>query len=177
MAKINKDNLGYLGYDYQLRLMAQILTDTRFANSIIDIIDPNYFEDPYMKVMAAVIKDAKVKDDIVPDMGSIEFRLLEDIKDDVQQKFVIKQLARVKEASLYDTLKVQDIAMKFCKQQELKKSIKQIQKIIDTGDIERYDECEEILKKAIEYNTRSSLQLKLMFHAFLNKKTGIVFFF
>jgi hypothetical protein len=151
MAKINKDNLGYLGYDYQLRLMAQILTDTRFANSIIDIIDPNYFEDPYMKVMAAVIKDAKVKDDIVPDMGSIEFRLLEDIKDDVQQKFVIKQLARVKEASLYDTLKVQDIAMKFCKQQELKKSIKQIQKIIDTGDIERYDECEEILKKAIEH--------------------------
>ena len=101
--------------------------------------------------MAAVIKDAKVKDDIVPDMGSIEFRLLEDIKDDVQQKFVIKQLARVKEASLYDTLKVQDIAMKFCKQQELKKSIKQIQKIIDTGDIERYDECEEILKKAIEH--------------------------
>lgn len=151
MAKLSKDNLGYLGYDYQLRLMAQILTDTRFANSIIDIIDPNYFEDPYMRVMAAVIKDAKGKDDIVPDMGSIEFRLLEDIKDDVQQKFVIKQLARVKEASLHDTLKVQDIAMKFCKQQELKKSIKKIQKIIDSGDIEGYDECEQILRKALEH--------------------------
>jgi replicative DNA helicase len=151
MAKLSKDNLGYLGYDYQLRLMAQILTDTRFANSIVDIIDPNYFEDPYMRVMAAVIKDAKGKDDIVPDMGSIEFRLLEDIKDDVQQKFVIKQLARVKEASLHDTLKVQDIAMKFCKQQELKKSIKKIQKIIDAGDIEGYDECEQILRKALEH--------------------------
>jgi replicative DNA helicase len=151
MTKINKDNLGYLGDDYQIRLMAQLLTDSRFANSIIDIIDPNYFFDPYMRVIAAVIKDAHQKDDIVPDMGSIEFRLLEDVKDEVQQKFVIKQLSKIKNASLHDTLKVQDIAMKFCKQQELKKSIKQIQKIIDTGDIERYDECEEILKKAMEH--------------------------
>jgi len=151
MTKLNRDTLGYLGDDYQLRLMTQLLTDSRFANSIIDIIDPNYFFDPYMKVIAAVIKDAHQKDDIVPDMGSIEFRLLEDVKDEVQQKFLIKQLGKVKNASLHDTLKVQDIAMKFCKQQELKKSIKKIQKIIDTGDIERYDECEEILKKAMEH--------------------------
>lgn len=153
MAKISKDSLGFLGYDYQLRLMAQILSDSRFANSIIDIIDPNYFEDPYLKVIAATIKDAKDKDDIVPDMGSIEFRLLEDVKDSMQQKYVISQLRKIQEASLHDTLKVQDIAMKFCKQQELKKSIKEIQKIIDKGDIENYDECETILRKALEHGS------------------------
>jgi hypothetical protein len=151
MAKIDRDSLGYLGFDYQVRLMAQILTDTRFANAIIDIVDPNYFLDPYLKVIAAVLKDAKHKDDIVPDIGSIEFRLLEDVKDDMQRKFVIKQLDKIKEASLFDSFKVQDIAMKFCKQQELKKSIKEIQKIIDKGDIENYDECEGILRKALEH--------------------------
>jgi hypothetical protein len=31
MVKINKDKFGYLGFDYQLRLMAQILTDTKFC--------------------------------------------------------------------------------------------------------------------------------------------------
>lgn len=151
MAKINRDSLGYLGIDYQFRLMAQILTDSRFANSIIDIVDPNYFEDPYLRIVAAVIKEAKHKDDIIPDMGSIRIRLLEDVKDDIQQKYVIKQLEKIGEASLHDTLKIQDIAMKFCKQQELKKSIKEIQKIIDKGDIENYDECETILRKALEH--------------------------
>ena len=152
MAKINRDTISYLGFDYQLRLMAQILSDTKFANSIIDIVDPNYFEDPYLRLMAATIKDAKRIDDIVPDMGSIKFRLLEDIKDDVQQKYVIKQLEKLQDPNLlYDTLKVQDIAMKFCKQQELKKALKEILKIVDVGDVERHEECEIILRKAMEH--------------------------
>jgi len=151
MIKINKNDLSYLGIDYQNRLLAQVLTDRKFANSIIDILDPNYFEDPYLRVMVATLKEAKLKDDIVPDIGSIEFRLLEDVKDEIQQKYVIKTLSKIKEVDLYDSLKVQDIAMKFCKHQELKKSIKQIQNIIDKGDIENYDQCETILRKALEH--------------------------
>jgi len=151
MAKIDKDSLGYLGFDYQLRLMAQILTDTKFANSIIDIVDPNYFDDPYLRIIAATIKDAKRTDDIIPDFGSVEFRLLADIKDDVQRKYVVSQLRKVESANLNDTFKVQDVAMKFCKQQELKKSIKEIQKIIDKGDVENYEQCESILRKALEH--------------------------
>ncbi len=40
--------------------------------------------------------------------------------------------------------------MKFCKQQEMKKAIYQIQNIIDKGDLDDYDKCEEILKKSLE---------------------------
>lgn len=151
MAKINKDNLAYLGVDYEFRLMAQLLIDRKFANAIIDIVDPNYFSDPYLRIIAATVKEAKEKDDIVPDMGSIKFRLFEGVTDEMQRKYIIQQLAKVQEASSYDGLKVQDIAMKFCKQQELKKSIKQIQKIIDLGDIENYEQCESILRKALEH--------------------------
>jgi replicative DNA helicase len=151
MAKIDKNSLGYLGYDYQLRLIAQILTDRKFASSIIDIVDPNYFEDPYLRVVAATIKDAAKKDDIIPDVGSLEFRLLEDVTDDIQRKYVIGQLRKIKEADLNDTLKVQDIAMKFCKQQELKKSVNEITKIINKGNIDDYEQCEAILRKALEH--------------------------
>jgi hypothetical protein len=131
--------------------VAQLLTDNRFANSIIDIIDPNYFLDQHIKLIVASIKDAKEDDDIIPDMGSIKIRLLETITDDLIRKFIIQYLAKISEASSYDSLKIQDIAMKFCKQQELKKSIKKIQKIIDLGDIEQYDECEAILRKALDH--------------------------
>lgn len=151
MAKIDRDKLGYLGIEYQYKLMLQILTDRKFGNSIIDIVDPNYFEDQYLRVIAATIKEAKAGDDIIPDVGSLEVRLLQDIKDDVVRKFTLRELRKVQEASLDDTLKTQDIAMRFCKQQELKKSMLVINKIIEKGDLEDYEECEKILRKALEH--------------------------
>lgn len=151
MAKIDRDKLGYLGIEYQYKLMLQILTDRKFGNSIIDIVDPNYFEDQYLRVIAATIKEAKAGDDIIPDVGSLEVRLLQDIKDDVVRKFTLRELRKVQEASLDDTLKTQDIAMRFCKQQELKKSMLVINKIIEKGNLEDYEECEKILRKALEH--------------------------
>jgi replicative DNA helicase len=162
MAKIDKNSLGYLGFDYQVRLMAQILTDRKFANSIIDIVDPNYFEDPYLRIIAATVKDAKREDDIIPDVGSLEFRLLEDVKEDVQRKYVLAQLQKVKEANLNDTLKVQDIAMKFCKQQELRKAVKEITKIIDRGDLEDHEQCEAILRKALEHGDNKDIGMDVL---------------
>jgi len=151
MAKIDKNSFAYLGHDYQLRLIAQLLTDRKFANSILDIIDPNYFEDQYLRVIVATIKDAKVMDDVVPDVGSLEFRLLEEVKDDLQRKFVISQLRKVQEADLNDTLKVQDLAMRFCKQQEMKKSLSTVNKIIERGNLEDYEQIEAIIRKALEH--------------------------
>ena len=151
MAKIDKNNLGYLGFDYQVRLIAQILTDRKFGESIIDIVDANYFEDQYLRIIVATIKDAKKNDDIIPDVESLRFRLLDGVSDDVLRKYVISQLNNIKKADLNDTFKVQDIAMKFCKQQELKKSIKEINKIIDKGVLDEYEKCENILRKALEH--------------------------
>lgn len=149
MAKIDKNNFGYLGYDYQLRLIAQILTDRKFANSIIDIIDPNYFEDPYLRVITGTIKEAK-SEDVLPDVSSLEIRLLNNIKDDIQRKHIIQMLRKIQEANLNDTIYVQERAMNFCKQQELQKSVLKIQKIINNGDSESYLECEDIMRKALE---------------------------
>lgn len=151
MSKINRDSLGYLGLDFQVRLLAQIITDRKFASSILDIVDPNYFEDPFLRVIAVTIKDAFEKDEVVPDMNSLEFRLFENVKDEINKTFLVQQLRQVKEANLNDTIYVQDIAMKFCKQQELKKSVREIQEIIEKGNLEDYSKCEEILKKALEH--------------------------
>jgi replicative DNA helicase len=151
MAKIDKNNLGYLGAEYQLRLIAQILTDRKFGNSIIDIINPNYFEDEYLRIVVGTIKNAKSKDDIIPDVGSLEFRLLDEVKDDFQRRYALTQLRKIKEADLNDTLWVQETAMKFCKQQELIKALAEINKIISKGDIDNYEECESKLRKALEH--------------------------
>jgi replicative DNA helicase len=151
MAKINRESFSYLGVDFQLRLVAQLLVDNKFAESIIEIISPNYFEDQHLKLIVSTIKDAYNEYNIIPDMGSLEFRILGNVVNEMDQKFAIAQLRKVQEANLNDSLVVQEQSMRFCKQQELKRSITEIQSIIDKGDISKYEECEEILKKAMDH--------------------------
>lgn len=150
MSSLKKEDFGYLGKDFQVRLLLQILTDRKFANNIMDIMDANYFEDEFFRKIAITIKSAYEKHESVPDMSSLEMRLMDGAKDKIQRDFILRQLRHVKEADMNDTLWIQERALKFCKQQELKKSVREIQQIIDKGDIDDYDKCEEILKKALE---------------------------
>ena len=151
MLKINNDSFEYLGDDFQIRLVAHLLTDRKFTESIIEIIDPNYFKDEQLKLIVSTIKEAHQKDDSVPDFGSIEFRLLDVVKDELQKKFLLGKINLIREANMNDALIVQEKAMTFCKYQELKKSIKKIQSIVERGDSSNWHECEEIIKKALEH--------------------------
>lgn len=162
MAKINRDSFEYFGPEFQVRLVAQLLVDTKFAESIIEIIDSNYFHDQYMKLIVSTIKEAYETQSIIPDVGSLEFRLRSSIHNELIQKYTLAQLKRIQEANLNDSLEVQDKAMKFCLQQELNKTVKQIQTIIDTGDITRYDECEALLKKALEHGANKDNSVNVL---------------
>lgn len=150
MNELDKENFGYLGLDYQVRLIQQFLTDDRFANSIMDIVNPNYFEDEHLRLIVNEIKEAYETEEIIPDVSSLEFRLVEKINNEFTIGFIKTQINKIKNAELKDSPKVQNIAMNFCKQQELKKSMKLIQKIIDKGNLDDYDQIEELLKKALE---------------------------
>lgn len=150
MSKINKDNLGYLGLDFQYRLIQQMLVDRKFGESIIDILKPNYFEDSFLRTTSAKIKDNYDKYESIPDVNNLESTILGAVSDEIDKQMYLEQFNRVKNAELNNGLQIQDTAMKFCKQQELKKSVKDIQQIIEKGDLEDYHMCEEILKKALE---------------------------
>ena len=151
MSKINKDNLGYLGIDFQYRLVLQILTNRKFGESILEIVNPNYFEDSYVRIIVGVLKDAYEKHETIPDIGSLKSRLLENLNDDIERNQVFSHLRRIEEAELNDTFYIQETSIKFCKRQELKKALKQMDEIITKGTIDDYDKCEEIIKKALEF--------------------------
>ena len=140
----------HLGLPYQKRLIAQFITDYKFSNNIMDIVDPNYFSDEYLRKIVATIKEAYEKKEVIPDIDSLSFRLAERKDNAMTKKFINAQLAQIKEITLNDSDEVQDMAMRFCQQQELKKSVGQIQDIIDKGDVDGYEQCEDILKKALE---------------------------
>jgi replicative DNA helicase len=148
----NKDeiNFGYLGMPYQIRLLAQFVTDYKFANNIMEIIDPNYFSDQYLRIIAAEIKGAYEKDETIPDIEGLKYRLLARTGNKMTKTFVTAQLKEIEEVNLSDSEEIQNMAMKFCQQQELKKSISQMNDIIEKGELDDYEKCEDILKKALE---------------------------
>ena len=151
MAKNNRDSFQDLGDDFQVRLIAQLLIDTKFAESIIDILDPNYFYDSSSKLIIASIKDAYSKDNIIPDIGSLRIRLSNKNLNEFDKAYTITKLKKIEDVNLNDCLEVQRIAMTFCKHQELQKAISQIQALLDKGETDSYDECETIIKKALEH--------------------------
>jgi replicative DNA helicase len=159
MSKINKDSLGYLGLDFQYRLIQQMLTDRKFAKTIIDLISPNYFEDTHLKVIVATIKDAHEKHEAIPDIGSLTARLLENVKDEIDRNSIFSQIRRIESAELNDVYYIQETAIKFCKRQELVKAINKMNEIIKKGDINDYDQCEDILKKALEYGNNTDVDV------------------
>lgn len=151
MTKISREDFSYLGAEYQYKLILQLLTDRKFANSIIDIIDPNYFKDQSLRVIVLTIKEAKENFDTIIDIQGLEYRILEKIPNELERRVFISELRRIEASNLNDTPYVQDSALKFCKRQELKKSLTKITKIIETGDIDAYDECEKILREGLDH--------------------------
>ena len=48
-------NFEYLGQQFQLQLLNQIIVDRDFSTSIIDVIENSYFENKYFKILIQMI--------------------------------------------------------------------------------------------------------------------------
>ena len=55
MSKVK--NFEYLGQTFQLQLLNQIIVDKDFARSILDVIEPSYFDNKYFKTLIQLIKE------------------------------------------------------------------------------------------------------------------------
>jgi len=153
MTRKKSTNLGYLGYSFQIRLVKQLIEDIKFSEEIMDIISPKYFDNEYLRLLVASLKDYYEKYETIPTYETLFQIIKVDIKREIARESALEMIKDVKNSDHKDCLHTQEVGIKFCKQQELKKAIQQIQKIQDAGDFDRYDECEEILKGALVVGT------------------------
>jgi len=164
MAKNESLNLGYLGYSFQVKLVKQLVEDHKFSESIVSIVDPNYFDNEYMRLIVASLKDYYEKYETIPSYETIFNIIKSEVRREIARESATELIKEVRESDNKDCLHTQDVAIKFCKQQELKKATQKIQKILDIGDFDRYDECEELVKQAISVGTEKDEGVDI-FHA------------
>ena len=162
------ENFGYLGYNFQIKLVNSILTDNKFSNTILDVIDAKYFDNQYFKIIMCLVKDQELfsvimqmvkeyyeKYNTTPSFDALDQLTRIEVESEMAQKNIFDMIKDIKDIPFEDHLWVQEKSLKFCKQQELKKAIKKVNKILDAGDFESYDKCEEYIRDAIQVGETS----------------------
>jgi len=157
----SSSNFGYLGYNLQIKLLNQIITDKKYCQNIIDVIDAKYFDNQYFKLIAQMTKEYHEKYQTTPTFETLTQLTKIEVDSEMAKKTIFDMITEVQNASLEDYLWVQEKGLKFCKQQELKKAIGKVNKILEQGDFESYDKCEEYIREAIRVgeNTDSCLDV------------------
>jgi len=152
-------NFEYLGNTFQLQLLNQIVVDKDFSHSIIDVIENNYFENKYFKIIIQMIREYYVKYDHTPSFETLEQITKSELQQALASKIVLDTIKKIKEAPIDGVAFVQEKALKFCKQQELQKVMGKAQKIIDGGEFENYDTLEEMVKTALQVGAKDTSML------------------
>ena len=143
-------NFGYLGNSFQIQLLNNIIIDKDFATSIVDVLDPKYFDNQYFKLIMQLVKQYYTKYEHAPTFDTLEQLTKSEIASTMAQKMVLDMINEVKESPIEGSDFVQEKALKFCKQQELQKVMVNAQKIIDKGDFESYDHLEGMVRQALQ---------------------------
>lgn len=145
------NNFSYLGLDYQVRLISQILLDNDFGRYIVDRLKTTYFDNEWLRIIFHIIEEYYDDNDVIIDIDSIV--LILDLTDEITIGFIKTQIEQIKKANLKDARKIQNIAAKFCKRQQLLKIIDEAQILLD-GDLDNVIDADDLMSSTFIDGTR-----------------------
>jgi replicative DNA helicase len=145
---MNDKNFGYLGTGFQQQLLKTLIEDKKFSIIIIDSIDSKYFDGPYFKYLMENIKELYTSYGVIPDYTTLEQKIMKENRD-ISSRVHIDTLHAIRDLDLPNAGFVKETSLNFCKQQVLKKSLKEVEEIMNNGDFEEYHKIEKIVQKAL----------------------------
>jgi replicative DNA helicase len=154
-------NFEYLGNNFQIQLLNQIILDKDFSHSIIDVIEPTYFENKYFKIIIQMIKEYYKKYNHTPSFDTLEQVAKSELQQEIASKIVLDMIGKIKDAPIDGGDFVQEKALKFCKQEEVIKVMSKAQKIIDGGEFENYDAIEGMFREALQVGEKDTSMMNV----------------
>lgn len=143
-------NFGQLGFSFQQSLIKAIIEDKKYGETIIDVLESKYFENNSFKFIMENIKELYKQFNKIPDYNTIAQKIMaENGNRDNNSNVHIDTLENIK-ISNNDTEFPKVTALNFCKQQNLKRVLKNVQSIIENGEFESYNSIEEEIKGALQ---------------------------
>lgn len=142
-------NFGFLGFSFQQSLIKAIIEDKKFGETIIDFLDSKYFDNTSFRYIVENVKELYSTYNKIPDYHTLSQKIMTESGTKDTNRVHLDTLQTIKDDDK-DTLFVKDTALNFCKQQNLKKELKNVHNIIESGEFESYNRIEEIIKRALQ---------------------------
>ena len=157
----DRSTLGYLGADFQLKLVKCFFEDQKYFSSIQDIVDQNMFSNEHLRRIVGFMKDRYNFNETVTTYFEMETIIRSKVSDAISVEQLLAHIEKIKEMDLSGMDLVEEESEKFFKQQNLTKAINKAQDIIKKGDFSNYYAIEDIVKKALEVNTKQDFGFRL----------------
>lgn len=158
---VNKTTLGFLGEDYQKQLVKSFIEDQNFFSEIYPVLDQNKFTNEHLRRIVGFMKDRYADVEVVPTYTDIKMLVRTKVSDEITQKTLISTLKELYDMKVGSLDIIQDTCGKFFKQQNLIKTLKEVDDIVKNGNFNRYDEIVDKIQKAIEVNEHNELGKQL----------------
>jgi replicative DNA helicase len=142
-------NFGYLGFSFQQSLIKAIIEDKKYGETIIDVLESKFFENNSFKFIMENIKELYKNYSKIPDYNTLAQKIMAEGGNKDSSKVHVDTLEAIKDNES-QTEYVKDTALNFCKQQNLKRELKNVNSIIESGEFEAYNKIEEIIQKALQ---------------------------
>ena len=145
----NENKLGFLGEDYQYKLVKEFISDKEFFKDLCDIIDQNLFSDKSLRSVVAAMREYYKKQQTVPDFSLLKIIMTEKSHSETEKEYNIAVIDKIHDTSSEGAGYVREVAEKFFKQQNMIRVANEIINIAGKGDVNNYDKCVDILNKAL----------------------------
>ena len=158
MSKINKNNLEYLGVDFQYRLIKAFIEDKGFFRDFNHVIDQNMFTETYLRTIVGIMKEYFIKQESVPDYGIIEMKIREKIIDEDELQYYKEALDKIRKSSSEGRDEIEDMAEKFFFQQNIVRISNELKQMASSGelnDLNKYSTCKKMLEDALAVGRKS----------------------
>lgn len=149
---------GQYGKNFQERIVQALLTDPRWAEQLMEVFNPKYFDLKYLQFLSERYYQYAKQ---YKDFPSIQM-LVTIIKDELKvgndkhlAEQIVDYLQRVKANPFPNDLPfVKDKALDFCRRQALKAAL---EKAVDLVGSEKYESIVDVIKQAVSVGTTPSL--------------------
>lgn len=164
-----KSDLGYLGEDFQIELVKCFIEDQMFFKDIESIVDQNMFTEDNLRRIVGFMKDRYSLAGVVASYKDLDTLIRSKISDTISVERCLAMLNKIQTTTTRGIDLIEGYSEKFFKQQNLTKAINKAYEIIKLGDSERYNDIEDIVRKALESNNHRDLG----FHVFDNMEEAL----
>lgn len=156
--KVAKVTFGTYGKSFQEKIGQALLTDSKWAEQMLEVFDSSYFELKYLQFLADRYFAYAKKYKVFPTLQLLVTIIREDLKvgtDTILRDQIIEYLQRMKaNPDPGDLQFVKDKALDFCRKQALKAAL---ENAVDQMQAERYESIVDSIRSAVLVGTAPAL--------------------